>query len=86
MFSTTDKWSLLAKKTTISFFLKTKLDLGIIISSPLKIAPILISSGKLEFFNSLLINSEVFIISASITSYSPFKILYAVSIVPLWTC
>ena len=36
--------------------------------------------------SSLLISSDVSIISASITSYSPFKIVYAVSIVPLCTC
>ena len=73
MFSTTCKKSFFANKTTISSFLNTKLDLGIITSSPLKIAPTRISSGKFEFFNSLLINSEVSIISASIISYSPFK-------------
>ncbi len=67
MFSTTDKRSLLANKTTVSSFLKTKLDLGIITSFFLNTAPILISSGKSVFFNSLLINSEVSIISASIT-------------------
>ena len=75
MFSTTCKKSCLAKSTTISCFLNTKFDLGIITSSPLKIAPILISSGKFEFFNSLFTSSEVSIISASIISYSPFKIL-----------
>ena len=75
MFSTTCKKFFLAKKTTISSFLKTKLDLGIITFLSLKIAPILISSGKFEFFNSLLINSDVSIISASIISYSPFKML-----------
>ena len=75
MFSTTDNWSLLARNTTISFLLKTKFDLGTIISLSLKIAPILISSGKFEFFNSLFISSEVSIISASITSYSPSKIV-----------
>ena len=51
--------------------------------STLNIDPILISSGKSEFFNSLLIKSEDSKISASITSYSPFKIVYAFSIVPL---
>ena len=86
MFSTTEIESFLAKNTTLSSFWNTKLDLGIITFLSLKIAPILISSGKLEFFNSLLINSEVSIISASITSYSPLRIVYAVSIVPLWTC
>ena len=50
-------------------------DLGINTLSFLKIAPILISSGKFEFFNSLFINSDVSMISASITSYSPFKIV-----------
>ena len=86
MFSTTDNWSRLARKTTISSFLKIKFDLGIIMSLSLNIAPILISSGKFDFLSSLFINSEVSIISASITSYSPFKIVYAVSIVPLCTC
>ena len=47
------------------------------------LAMTIISSGNSDFFNSLLINSDVSMISASITSYSPFKILYAVSIVPL---
>ena len=75
MFSTVESKSLLAKKTTISFFVKTKFDLGIIISLFLKTAPILISSGKLAFLSSLLISSDVSIISASITSYSPFNIL-----------
>ena len=55
-------------------------------SSFLKIAPILISEGKLESFKLLLINSEVSIISASIISYSPFNNVYTVCIVPLWTC
>jgi len=41
----------------------------------LRTAPILISSGKLAFLISLLINSEVSIISASITSYSPLDIV-----------
>ena len=76
----------MAKKTTISSFLKTKFDLGIITLFSRKIAPILISSGKFEFFNSLFINSEVSIISASITSYYPLRIVYAVSIVPLCIC
>ena len=75
MFSTTEIESFLAKKTTLSSFRKTKLDLGIITLSSRKIAPILISSGKFEFFSSLFINSEVSIISASITYYSPFKIV-----------
>ena len=50
-------------------------DVGIIISSFRRIAPILISSGRFEFFNSLFINSDESIISASITSNSPFKIV-----------
>ena len=75
MFSTTCKKSFFANNTIISSFLKIKLDLGIITSFSLKTAPILISSGKLVFFNSLLTSSELSIISASITSYSPFKIL-----------
>ena len=41
----------------------------------LNTAPILMSSGKLAFLISLLINSDVSIISASITSYSPFDIV-----------
>ena len=73
--STSGSWSLLAKKTTISFFSKINLDVGIIISSFLKMAPILISSGRFEFFNSLFISSEESIISASITSNSTFKIV-----------
>ena len=52
MFSTICKKSFFAKKTTTSSFLKTKFDLGIITSLALRIAPILISSGKFEFFNS----------------------------------
>ena len=75
MFSTTEIESFLAKKTTLSSFWNTKFDLGIITLSSIRTAPILISYGKLEFFSSLLINSEVSIISASITSYSPFKIV-----------
>jgi hypothetical protein len=75
MFSTTEIESFLAKNTTLSSFLNTKFDLGIITLSSRKTAPILISSGRFEFFNSLLINSDVSIISASITSYSPFKIV-----------
>ena len=43
--------------------------------SSLKTAPTLISSGRSAFLNSLLTNSEVSKISASITSYSPFKIV-----------
>ena len=62
------------------------MDLGIIIFLSLNTAPILSSSGKLEFLISLLINSEVSIISASITSYSPSDKVYAFSIVPLWIC
>ena len=69
MFSTTSIWSFLARNTTLSSFWKIKFELGIIMSFPLKIARILISSGSLAFFYSLLINSEVSIISASITSY-----------------
>ena len=53
------------------------MDLGIIIFLSLNTAPILSSSGKLEFLISLLINSEVSIISASITSYSPSDKVYA---------
>ena len=64
MFSTNEIESFFARKTTRSSFLKTKSDLGIITFLFLKIAPILISSGRFEFFNSLLINSEVSIISA----------------------
>ena len=82
-FSTKDIESFFARKTTISFFLKIKFDLGIITFSSLKTAPILISSGKFEFLSSLFINSEVSIISASITSYSPLEIVLASSIVPL---
>ena len=52
-----------------------KSDLGMITFLSRKTAPILISSGRFEFFNYLLINSEVSIISASITSYSPFDIV-----------
>ena len=48
---------------------------GIIISFFLNIAPILILSGKFEFLSSLSINSDESIISASITSKSPFEIL-----------
>ena len=73
MLSTVESWSLWAKKTTVSFSLKIKFDLGIIISFSLKTAPILIESGKLALLSSLLINSEVSIISASIISYSPFN-------------
>ena len=68
MLSTVGSWSFFAIKTTESFFLKTKLDRGIIISLLLSTAPILISSGKLLFLSSLFIKSEVSIISASITS------------------
>ena len=75
MFSTTEIESFLAKKTTLSSFWNTKFDLGITTLLSRKTAPILISSGKFEFLSSLLINSEVSIISASITSYSPFKIV-----------
>ena len=70
MFSTTEIESFLAKKTTLSSFWNIKFDLGIITLLSRKTAPILISSGRFEFFNSLLINSDVSIISASITSYS----------------
>ena len=56
MFSTTCKKSFFANKTILSSFLNIKSDLGIITSLPLKVAAILISSGKFEFFNSLLIN------------------------------
>ena len=73
MFSTTCKKSFLAKRITVSPFKKIKPDLGIITSSPLSMAPTLISSGRFEFFNSLLINSDDSIISASIISYSPFN-------------
>ena len=59
MFSTTEIESFLAKKTTLSSFWNTKFDLGITTLLSRKTAPILISSGKFEFFNSLLINSEV---------------------------
>ena len=59
-------------KTTLSSFLKIKSDLGIITLSSLNIAPILNSSGRFEFFNSLLINSDVSMTSASIISNSPF--------------
>ena len=62
-------------KTTVSSFLKTKFDLGIITFFSLSIAPILSSSGKFAFLISLLISSEVSIISASMTSYSPFEIV-----------
>ena len=75
IFSTTEIESFLAKKTTLSSFWNTKFDLGITTLSSRKTAPILISSGKLEFFNSLLINSEDSIIYAWITSYSPFDIV-----------
>ena len=83
MFSTKGICSLFVKKTTVSPFSNFESDLGIKILSFLKIAPILISSGKFAFFKSLLISSDVSIISASITSYSPSSIVYAVSIVPL---
>ena len=62
-------------KTTLSFFLNVKSDLGMITLSSLSTAPTLSSSGKLEFFKSLFINSEVSIISASITSYSPSEMV-----------
>ena len=62
-------------KTTLSSFLKMKFDLGIIIFLSLKTAPILDSSGRFESFISLLINSDVSAISASITSYSPLEIV-----------
>ena len=75
MFSTTEIDSFLAKKTTLSSFWKTKFDLGIITFWSRNTAPILISSGKIEFFNSLFIYSEVSITSASITSYSPLRIV-----------
>ena len=52
-----------------------KFDLGIIIFLSLKTAPILDSSGRFEFFISLLINSDVSAISAYITSYSPLEIV-----------
>ena len=68
MFSTRGSWLIFAKKTTISFFLKTNFDVGIIISFFLSTAPILIFSGRLEFFSSLSISSEESIISASMTS------------------
>ena len=67
--------SFFAKNTTLSSFWKIKSDFGINTFLSLKTAPILISSGKFEFFNSLFINSDVSIISASITSYSPFAIV-----------
>ena len=67
--------SFFAKKTTLSSFLNIKFELGIITFLSLNTAPILISSGRLEFFNSLFINSDVSIISASITSYSPLEIV-----------
>ncbi len=57
-------------------WLNSKLVSPDVLSFPLRMAPILISSGKLEFFNSLFINSDVSIISASITSYSPLNIEY----------
>ena len=75
MFSTACKKSFLTSKITISSFLNIKLDLGIITFSLRNIAPTLISSGRFEFLNSLLIKSEASIISASIISYSPFNIL-----------
>jgi len=75
MFSTTEIESFFAKKTTLSSFWNTKLDLGIRTLSSRKTAPILISSGKFEFFSSLLLYSDVSIISASITSYSPSKMV-----------
>ena len=62
-----------ALDSTVMFI--AKIEDGKIISSPLIMEPILISSGKSEFFNSLFISSEDSIISASITSYSPFKIV-----------
>ena len=52
-----------------------KFDLGIMIFLSLRTAPILDSSGRFEFLISLFINSEDSIISASITSYSPFEIV-----------
>ena len=75
MFSINEIESFFVRKTTLSSFLNTKFDLGIITFSSLNTAPILTSSGKFEFFNSLLINSDVSIISASITSYSPSEIV-----------
>ena len=59
---------LLAKKTTVSFFLKINFEVGIIISFFLNTAPILIFSGRFVFLSSLSINSDESIISASITS------------------
>ena len=62
-------------KTTLSFFLKIKSDFGMMTFLSLNTAPILMSSGKLAFLIYLFISSEVSIISASITSYSPLDIV-----------
>ena len=61
-------------KTTLSSFLKIKFDLGIIIFLSLRTAPILDLFQDLNFL-FLFISSDVSIISASITSYSPFEIV-----------
>ena len=65
IFSTALSSSLLARKTTKSFS-KIKFDLGIITASFLIIAPILISSGKLDSLIFLLINSDLSEIFASV--------------------
>ena len=64
-FSTSFNWSLLDKRTTMSFFSNTEVDLGNITLLFLTIAPTLTSSGKLESLIDLFTSSDVSKIFAS---------------------